>query len=45
MKGTKKKREKEENEIVPKEKKSKIALYWEQKPNEGVIVNMRAVLR
>ena len=45
MKRTKNKTEKEENEIVPEERKSKIALYWEKKPNEGTIVNMRAVLR
>jgi hypothetical protein len=45
MKRTKQKREIEVNEAVPDEKKSKIALYWEKKPNEGTIVNMRAVLR
>jgi len=45
MKRTKKETEKEENEIVPEEKKSKIRLYWDKKPNEGIIVNMRAVLK
>jgi len=28
-----------------KVRKSKIAIYWESKPNEGVIHNMRAVLK
>jgi len=45
MKRTKNKTENVENEIVPEIKKSKIALYWENKPNRGVIVNMRAVLK
>jgi len=45
MKRTKKEKEKEVNEIVPLEKKSKIALFWEQNPSEGKIINMRAVLK
>ena len=45
MKRTKKEKEKEVNEIVPQEKKSKIALFWEQNPSEGKIINMRAVLK
>ena len=45
MKRTKNKTGKEGNEIVPQEKKSKIALYWEKKPSEGTIINMRAVLK
>jgi len=45
MKRTKNKTEKVENNVVPEVKKSKIALYWEKKPNRGVIVNMRAVLK
>ena len=36
---------KETKKEVSDVKKSKIALYWERKPNEGTIMNMRAVLR
>jgi hypothetical protein len=32
-------------EVVPEVRKSKIALFWEKKPNKGTIVNMRAVLK
>ena len=45
MKRTKRQTKKGENENVPEVKKSKIALFWESKPNEGTIVNMRAVLK
>jgi len=49
MKRTKNKTEKVENEVVPEVKKSKIALYWEDRERRGVpkgtIVNMRAVLK
>jgi len=45
MKRTKNEKEKEANEIVPQEKKSKIRLFWEQKPTEGKILNMRLVLK
>ena len=49
MKRTNNKKEKEVNETVPQEKKSKIALYWEDRKKrgvpKGVIVNMRAVLK
>ncbi|MCL2739497.1 MAG: hypothetical protein FWE30_08650 [Bacteroidales bacterium] len=48
MKKTKKQTEKEENEVVLEEKKSKIRLYWEDRQRRGVppgqILN-RAVLR
>jgi len=30
---------------VSEVRKSKIALYWDKKPNTGTIVNMRAVLK
>ena len=45
MKRKKKETDKEVNEVVPEEKKSRITLYWEKKTNEGTIVNMRAVLK
>jgi hypothetical protein len=48
MKGTKKQKEKEVNEVVPEEKKSKIRLYWEKRERlgaKGTIVNMRAILK
>ena len=49
MKRTKKETEKEVNEIVPEEKKSKITLYWEDRDRRGVgkgkILNMRAILK
>jgi hypothetical protein len=45
MKRTKNETAQEGNKAVPERKKSKIALYWEKKPNEGIIVNMRAVLK
>jgi len=49
MKGTKNKREKEVNEVVPEGKKSKILLFWEERERqgfkEGTILNMRAVLK
>ena len=34
-----------DNKVETEGRKSKIRLYWESKPNEGVIHNMRAVLR
>ena len=46
MKKTKNKTVNSEVEATASEvKKSKIALYWEKKPNIGVVVNMRAVLK
>jgi len=49
MKKTKKQTEKEENEVVPEEKKSKFTLYWEDRRRRGIppgeILNMRAVLK
>jgi hypothetical protein len=49
MKKTGKIKEKEVNEAVPEEKKSKIRLYWEDRERRGVpkgiIHNMRAVLK
>jgi len=49
MKRTKSKKEQVENEVVPEEKKSKIALYWEKRDRLGIppgeILNMRAVLK
>jgi len=49
MKRTKSKADKEENEVVPEVKKSKIRLYWENRERRGIpkgtIVNMRAVLK
>jgi len=49
MKKTKKQTEKEENEVVPEEKKSKFRLYWEEGERLGIppakILNMRAVLK
>jgi len=49
MKRTKDKTEKEENEVVPEERKSKFTLYWERRRQlgipSGVVVNMRAVLK
>ena len=48
MKRTKSKKEQEENEVVPEEKKSKFTLYWEKRERLGIppgkIIN-RAVLR
>jgi hypothetical protein len=49
MKRTKNKADKEGNEIVPEEKKSKITLYWEDRRRRGIppgeILNMRAILK
>jgi hypothetical protein len=49
MKGAKKQKDTEVNEIVPEEKKSKIRLYWEDRDRRGIgkgkILNMRAVLK
>jgi len=49
MKRTKDKTEKEENEVVPEERKSKFTLYLEERERLGIplvkIVNMRAVLK
>jgi len=49
MKRTKNKTEKEENEVVPEERKSKIRLYWENRDRIGYppyeVVNMRAILK
>jgi len=46
MKRTKKEKEKEANEIVPQEKKSKIRLYWESRNGtRGEILNMRLVMK
>jgi hypothetical protein len=49
MKQAKKQTGKEVKETVPKEKKSKIALYWEKREKLGIppgtIHNMRAVLK
>ena len=49
MKRTTQKREKGENEVVPKGKKSKIRLYWEEGERLGFppakILDMRAVLK
>jgi hypothetical protein len=46
MKKTRKIKEKEVNEAVPEEKKSKIRLYWESMNGEkGIIVNMRQVMK
>jgi len=46
---TKSKTEKEENEVVPEERKSKITLYWEKRDRlgypPGEIINRRAVLK
>jgi len=49
MKRTKDKTEKEENEVVPEERKSKIRLYWENRERigypPGKVANMRAILK
>ena len=48
MKRTKNKADKEGNEIVPQEKKSKIRLYWEERARLGArceYINWRAVLK
>jgi len=48
MRKAKKQTEKEENKVVPEERKSKIRLYWDDRERRGVpegqILN-RAVLR
>jgi len=49
MKRTKNKKEQEEHEVVPEEKKSKIRLYWENRDRIGYppgrVANMRAILK
>jgi len=49
MKRTKDKTEKEENAVVPEERKSKITLFWEKRDRlgfpPGEIINRRAALK
>ena len=49
MKRTEQTREKEENEVVPEKRKSKIRMYWEERERLGIppgkILDMRAVLK
>jgi len=45
MEQIKKETNKEGNGVVPEMKKSKITLFWENKPNKGKVINMRAVLK